>query len=86
MYARLNNKCPYELSNTYQDFLTLRDLESGRGNMVANNHKFLSTLPESKCSNGNEKIKQYIESPFKVPIRVPEQTKLDQSPLSVDAR
>ena len=47
--------------------------------------KYLSTLPQSKCGD-NEVLKTYIESPFPKPIRVPEQTKLDQSALSTDAR
>ena len=86
MYARLGNNCPFNMSNTYKNFLTLNDLQHGYGhNMLTDDRKYLSTLPQSKCGD-NEVLKTYIESPFPKPIRVPEQTKLDQSALSTYAR
>ena len=79
MYARLGSKCPYGMSNTYESFLTLDELCSGKGNIRTNNKIYNGNIPYIQ-DNANPKT--YIESPFKNTIAVSEQTKLDQAPVA----
>ena len=72
MYTRLGKK-----------YSTLNEMKNNNNNIFTDNHKYLST---SECEKLNDLVKTYIESPFKVPIKVPEQTKLEQSPLSKNTR
>ena len=66
-----------------KNYLTLNEIQNNNKNILIDDRKYLST---ADCENSNYSTKTYIESPFKVPIKVPEQTKLEQSPLSTNTR
>ena len=83
MYARLGNKCPYDMSNTYQTYYTLDNLEKGKNRIGLNAKKYLI---RDEMLEKREKPQVYLESPFIEKIITPEQTKVSQNPESLQTR
>ena len=83
MYARLGNTCPYNMSNTYQTYYTLENLEKGKNRIGLNAKKYL--IRDERLDK-LEKPQVYLESPFIEKIITPEQTKVSQNPQSIQTR
>jgi hypothetical protein len=87
MYARIGKSCPYNMSNSYQKFSTLSELERGQRNaMMISDKKFVTAEETYKNINIKDDVKTFLESPFHDVIANPEQTKLYQSKASITTR
>jgi hypothetical protein len=87
MYARIGKSCPYNMTNTYQKFSTLREMETGQKNAImTSDKKYVNVEDVYKDNNIKDDVKVFLESPFHDTIANPEQTKLYQSKESIPTR
>jgi hypothetical protein len=87
MYARIGKSCPYNMTNSYQKFSTLGELEKGqRNSMMLSDKKYVTAEETYKDTGVKEEVKTFLESPFHDTIANPEQTKLHQSKASISTR
>ena len=86
MYARIGKSCPYNMSNTYQKFSILSELETGQRNAMMTSDKKYVDIKDVYPVSIKEEVKTFLESPFHETIANPEQTKLYQSKASIPTR